>query len=115
MVTGGLTEMRRIADMASAFGVLVYPHVWASPIMIAATLQLAATIPPCPPARQPQPFMQEPVMEFDRTPSPIREALSPQPFTQKDGFVAVPDGPGLGVVIDEEVLARLTVNYSSCE
>ncbi|MCA9982937.1 MAG: mandelate racemase/muconate lactonizing enzyme family protein [Anaerolineales bacterium] len=115
MVTGGLTEMRRIADMASAFGVLVYPHVWASPIMIAATLQLAATIPPCPPARRPQPFMQEPVMEFDRTPSPIREALSPQPFTQKDGFVAVPDGPGLGVVIDEEVLARLTVNYSSCE
>ena len=64
--------------------------------------------------RMPQ-FLLVPVMEFDRTPSPIREALSPQPFTQKDGFVAVPDGPGLGVVIDEEVLARLTVNYSSCE
>ena len=54
-------------------------------------------------------------MEFDRTSSPIREALSPQPFSQKDGFIRVPDGPGLGVMIDDEVLVRLTVDYSCCE
>ena len=115
MPAGGLTEMRRIADMANAFGVLVYPHVWASPVMIAATLHLTATIPPCPPARQPEPFMQEPVMEFDRTPNAIRQTLCAQPFDQKDGFVAVPDGPGLGITVDEAALEKLTVKYICCE
>ena len=112
---GGLTEMRRIVDMANAFGVLVYPHVWASPVMIAATLHLAATIPPCPPAGSPQPFMQEPVMEFDRTPNPVRETLSQHPFAQQDGFVPVPQGPGLGVEIDEAALEKLTIHYLICE
>ena len=115
MPAGGLTEMRRIADMANAFGILVYPHVWGSPVMIAASLHLASTILPCPPARQPQPYLQEPVMEFDRTPNPIRETLCAQPFTQTDGFIPVPDGQGLGIEIDATTLERLTVKYDSCE
>ena len=115
MPAGGLTEMRRIVDMANAFGILVYPHVWASPVMIAATLHLASTIPPCPPAWQPEPFMQEPVMEFDRTPNAIRETLCIQPFTQRDGFIPVPDGPGLGIAIDEAALEKLTTSYAVCE
>ena len=106
---GGISELRTVAMTANSFGALVYPHVWGSPIMIAATLHVAATIPPCPPARTPEPFQQEPVMEFDRTPSAIREALSPQPFDQVDGFVAVPAGAGLGVEIDEDVLEQLAI------
>lgn len=108
---GGISEMRNVALMANALGIQVNPHVWGSPIMIAATLHVAATLPPCPPARNPQPYAQEPVMEFDRTPSAIREELSPTPFAQTDGYLSVPDGPGLGVVIDEIALERLTVNY----
>ena len=115
MPAGGISEMRRIIDMANAFAVLVYPHVWGSPVMIAASLQLAATIPPCPPARQPLPFMQEPVMEFDRTPNPIRETLISQPFRQKDGFLAVPEGPGLGITLDDDALNRLTIHYECFE
>jgi len=107
---GGITELRNVAMMANAFGAQVNPHVWGSPIMIAATLHVAATIPPCPPARTPEPFQQEPVMEFDRTPSAIRETLSPQPFDQVDGFITVPTGPGLGVEIDEAVLHQLCVS-----
>ena len=109
---GGITELRNVAMMANSFGVQVNPHVWGSPIMIAATLHVTATIPPCPPARTPEPFQQEPVMEFDRTPSAIRETLSPQPFEQADGFIPVPTGPGLGVEIDEAVLQRLSVRRS---
>jgi D-galactarolactone cycloisomerase len=108
---GGITEMRRVADMANAFGVQVNPHVWASPIMIAATLHVAATIPPCPPARDPQPFLQEPVMEFDRTPSAIREELCAEPFDQIGGYVAVPTRPGLGIKVNEQVVARLSVAH----
>lgn len=106
---GGITEMRRVVEMANAFGVQVNPHVWASPIMIAATLHVTAAIPPCPPARDPQPFLQEPTMEFDRTPSSIREELCSTPFEQIGGYVAVPTGPGLGIQVDQRVVDRLSV------
>jgi D-galactarolactone cycloisomerase len=75
--------------------------------MIAATLHLAATLPPCPPARNAQPYLQEPVMEFDRTPSVIREELCAVPFDQEESFVQVPEGAGLGIEVDEEVVRRL--------
>ena len=104
---GGITEMRNVAAMANAFGIQVNPHVWGSPIMIAASLHVAAAIPPCPPSGDPVPFVQEPVMEFDRTPSGIREGLVEEPFDQVGGYVAVPTGPGLGIEIDERALARL--------
>ena len=109
IMVGGISELRNVAMTANTFGVQVNPHVWGSPIMIAATLHVAATIPSCPPARTPEPFQQEPVMEFDRTPSIIRETLSPQPFDQVDGFVSVPMGAGLGVEIDETAVEKLCV------
>ena len=107
MHCGGITEMQRICAMANACGIQINPHVWGSPVMIAATLHLAATLPPCPPARNAQPYMQEPVMEFDRTPSAIRQELCAVPFDQEDSFVLVPTGPGLGIEVDEEVVERL--------
>ncbi len=106
MHCGGITEMQRICAMANACGIQVNPHVWGSPVMIAATLHLAATLPPCPPAHNAQPYMQEPVMEFDRTPSAIRQELCAVPFDQEDSFVRVPAGPGLGIEVDEEVVER---------
>ncbi|MDE2811113.1 MAG: mandelate racemase/muconate lactonizing enzyme family protein [Gemmatimonadota bacterium] len=110
MHCGGITEMQRICAMANACGIQVNPHVWGSPVMIAATLHLAATFPPCPPARNAQPYMQEPVMEFDRTPSAIRQELCAVPFDQEGSFVRVPTGPGLGIEVDEEVVERLRVS-----
>ncbi len=108
VIVGGVTELHRVAQMANSFGILCNPHVWGSPVMIAASLHVASTIPPCPPARNPLPYQQEPVMEFDRTPSPIREGIA-TPFDQVDGFLAVPSGPGLGVEFDEAAVARLSV------
>ena len=107
MHCGGITEMQRICAMANACGIQVNPHVWGSPVMIAATLHLAATLPPCPPAHNTQPYMQEPVMEFDRTPSAIRQELCAVPFDQENSFVRVPTEPGLGIEVDEEVVERL--------
>ena len=104
---GGITEMRNIVMTANAYGIQVNPHVWGSPIMIAASLHIAATIPPCPPAHEPRPYEQEPVMEFDRTPSGIREGLVAEPFDQQDGFVSVPTAPGLGIEVDEAAVRRL--------
>ena len=108
MNVGGITEMHRVASMANAFGILCNPHVWGSPVMIAASLHVAAAVPECPPARVPRPYQQEPVMEFDRTPSPIREGIA-EPFDQTGGFLDVPTGPGLGVEIDEAAVRHLSV------
>lgn len=105
---GGLTEMHRIAALASSCGTLVCPHVWGTPIMIAASLHLAATLPPCPPAHNPVPYAQEPVMEFDRTPNAIREELCTTAFEAEDSYLNVPTGPGLGIEVDEDALRHFS-------
>ena len=106
---GGISEMRNVAMTANTMGIQVNPHVWGSPIMIAASLHVASTIPPCPPSGNPEPFVQESVMEYDRTPSAIRDNISPQTFKMTDGRLKVPTGPGLGVTIDEKEVKKLSI------
>jgi D-galactarolactone cycloisomerase len=100
---GGLSECKKIADMAEAFGVRYNPHVWGTGIAIAASLQLLAVLPShTPPSLAPL----EPMLEFDRTEHPIRQAILTRPIEHIRGIVSVPDGPGLGIEIDREALAR---------
>jgi D-galactarolactone cycloisomerase len=100
---GGLSECKKIADMAEAFAVRYNPHVWGTGIAIAASLQLLAVLPPhTPPSLAPL----EPMLEFDRTEHPIRQALLARPIEHAGGVVAVPEGPGLGIDIDRQALAR---------
>ena len=47
-----------------------------------------------------------PMLEFDRTEHPIRQALLTRPIEHAGGIVRVPDGPGLGIEVDREALAR---------
>jgi D-galactarolactone cycloisomerase len=100
---GGLSECKKIADMAWSFGVRYNPHVWGTGIAIAASLQLLAVLPPHTP---PSLKSVEPMLEFDRTEHPIRQAVLKQPIEHIGGVVRVPDGPGLGIEIDREALAR---------
>jgi D-galactarolactone cycloisomerase len=46
------------------------------------------------------------MLEFDRTEHPIRQAVLTRPIEHVGGVVAVPSGPGLGIEIDREALAR---------
>jgi D-galactarolactone cycloisomerase len=107
---GGLTESRRIAALTTTFGIQCFPHVWGTPIALAAGLHLLATLPPQPSCRAPLPFLQEPVLELDRTPNPLRDELSAHRFELVGGAVAVPTGPGLGVEPDSAALARFRVD-----
>jgi D-galactarolactone cycloisomerase len=102
---GGLSECRKIADMASAFGVSVNPHVWGTGVALAAALQLIAALPHNPPAL----FPIEPLLEFDRSEHPLRMAVLEEPIAQHGGWVAIPQGPGLGIAIDRAALARFAV------
>jgi D-galactarolactone cycloisomerase len=103
---GGLSECKKIADMAEAFGVRYNPHVWGTGIAIAASLQLLAVLP----SHTPHSLAPvEPMLEFDRTEHPIRQSLLLQPIEHVNGIVRVPDGPGLGIEVDRAALARFAV------
>ncbi len=102
---GGFSECRKIAVLASAFGVECVPHAWGSAIGLAATVQFLAALPDQPPAFRPMP----PMLEFEQTPNPLRDHLATVPIEQKGGVVLVPEGPGLGIEIDRAVLAKYKV------
>jgi D-galactarolactone cycloisomerase len=49
----------------------------------------------------------EPLLEFDVTESPFRDnVVVGEPFALRQGRVAVPGGPGLGITIDEDAVRR---------
>jgi D-galactarolactone cycloisomerase len=98
---GGISECKKIADMANAFGVRVNPHVWGTGVALAASLQWIATLPHNPPGLYPI----EPVLEFDQSEHPIRMAVLQEPIVQRDGWVAIPDRPGLGIEINREAIS----------
>jgi D-galactarolactone cycloisomerase len=106
---GGLGGARRIAALARAFHVRVFPHVWGTPVAVAAGLHFAATLPSTPLTVTATPLAQEPLFEFDSTPHPIRDALMTDALRPRDGWMAVPDGPGLGVEVDPDVVQRFAV------
>lgn len=102
---GGISELRKIADMASAFGIRVNPHVWGTGVTLAASLHLLAVIPDNPPGLFPRP----PLLELDRSPHPVRDAVTSMPAISAQARVRVPDGPGLGVSVDRAALRRFAV------
>jgi D-galactarolactone cycloisomerase len=101
-VCGGFTEYRKIAAMASANHVRVIPHMFGTAIRLAATLHLLAAQPDSPRAHEPFPAL----LEYDMSENALRTELAREPIRHKDGIVAVPQGPGLGIEIDREVLRK---------
>ncbi|MBI5693862.1 MAG: galactonate dehydratase [Verrucomicrobia bacterium] len=86
---GGISELRRIAAAAEAREIAFAPHCPLGPVALAACLQLAAATPNF--------LCQEHVT--------LGETLLTEPFVVRDGFVAVPTGPGLGIALDEAKVA----------
>jgi D-galactarolactone cycloisomerase len=101
-VCGGFTEFRKIAAMASANHVRVIPHMFGTSIRLAATLHLVASLPESPRALQPFPTL----LEYDMSENALRTELAREPIRHSDGIVSVPQGPGLGIEINREVLQK---------
>ncbi|MDQ3911325.1 MAG: mandelate racemase/muconate lactonizing enzyme family protein [Actinomycetota bacterium] len=96
---GGLLEGRKICDMADAHYVAVAPHCIASPIGTIASAHVAAAIPN---------FL---ALEWHGMSVPFWEDMvlgSDGPIIQ-DGFIRVPEAPGLGVEVNEEVAREYTL------
>jgi D-galactarolactone cycloisomerase len=100
---GGLSECKKIADMAAAFGIRYNPHCWGTGIGLAAALQLMGVLPTHTPTSL---APAQPIFEFDRTEHPIRQAILKEPIEHSRGVVTIPTGPGLGIEIDRDALAR---------
>jgi L-alanine-DL-glutamate epimerase-like enolase superfamily enzyme len=96
--SGGITEARRIAAYAYAHHLPFAPHVFSGAVNLAASLHLAAAIP------------NGTYFELDRNVNRLRDDLIEQPFgIDSDGYLALPEGPGLGITLDERVVRELTV------
>ncbi len=87
---GGISEVRRIAAMAESRDILLAPHCPLGPVALAASLQIDATCPNF--------FIQEHVT--------LGETLLKEPFGVEAGYIKVPDGPGLGIEMDESKLTN---------
>jgi L-rhamnonate dehydratase len=92
---GGLSESKRVADLASDRGVLCIPHSFKTNIGLAASLHLSASCP------------NSPLCEFPQSNSPLKRLLTKERFElDSKGLVAISDRPGLGITLDEDILEK---------
>jgi len=93
----GITEGLRIAALASAYNRILVPHQTQPSIGIAANLHYTACF-----ARE------ERAQEYDiNDKRPVLNRVIRPTLEQKNGYLAVPDGPGLGLEVDENELRKL--------
>jgi galactonate dehydratase len=92
---GGLTEVRKIAAMAEAYDVAVAPHCPLGPLALAACLQLAGCTPNV--------VLQEMSLgiHYNVGHDLLNFVTDKEVLSPVDGHLPIPDGPGLGVTIDE--------------
>lgn len=102
---GGIGECIAIAEFASLFGVLCHPHCWGGALAIAAAMHVVACIPDFTWGHT----TDQPMLEIDVYENPFRDELTSFKFDVKDGYIALPTKPGLGIDIDEDVIRKYLV------
>lgn len=94
---GGFTVARKIVHMAERANVLIIPHSWSSDLLTAASLHLNA-------------FQRRSVfIEFNTSQGPLSREMVKEPLRMQDGYLAVPEGPGLGVEVNEDVIEKYRI------
>ena len=91
---GGITECARIARRAAAQGRVVATHTWSDAVALTANLHLLASLD------------TDVILEIDQTGNALMDDLLTERLTPRDGEVAVPQAPGLGITLDEDAVER---------
>lgn len=91
---GGLSEMKRIGGMIESTAGIVSPHNFSSGILLAATIQIMSTLP------------NANWLEMDGSDNAVYQELLEEPLWPQDGLVRVPDYPGYGVRLPENIISR---------
>ncbi|MBN1933757.1 MAG: galactonate dehydratase [Anaerolineae bacterium] len=89
---GGISELKRVANMAEVYYIHLMPHCAIGPVALAAALQVDAAIPNF--------LIQE---QIDQS---LGAGLLKQDWQVIDGHIPLPTGPGLGIEIDEDAVRR---------
>lgn len=98
----GLSEMRRIANLAETFHVPIVPHLSAGlGVCIAATLHLMASIP------------NFSMVEYQPVSFAVANRFLREPLVCEQGEMLLPEGPGLGVEIDEAALRAYEIDRTT--
>jgi galactonate dehydratase len=97
---GGITEVKKIADMAEAYDVALAPHCPLGPIALASCLQVDGVASNA--------LIQEQSLgiHYNEGSDVLDYLADPSVFDYEDGYVDLPDGPGLGIEIDEDVVGE---------
>jgi L-alanine-DL-glutamate epimerase-like enolase superfamily enzyme len=97
--SGGITESRKIASLAHAYGLPVIPHVFSSAVASIANMHFIASIP------------NGSWLEFDQNPNALRSELFEEPLTlDGEGKIRLPDRPGLGVRLNQNTIDRYRID-----
>lgn len=99
-ICGGMTNVMFTAELAALHGLSCVPHTWNGGVMAAATMQVLAAMPLT--GRITDDV--GPWLEYDTTENAFLRGALVDPPRLVDGAFAIPDGPGLGVEIDEAFL-----------
>lgn len=95
--TGGITECRKVAALAQAYGMPVVPHVFSSGVALIANMHFIASIP------------NGGLLEFDQNPNPLRSELFDEPIDiDAAGMVRLPNRPGLGMRLNQATIEKFT-------
>ncbi len=97
---GGLSEAKRVVDLAQPRGVLVCPGNWSTGVLGAATVHLAAYSP------------ITPIFEFvapEAYWSPLRRAIAEVSLPVVDGAIQLPTAAGIGVDLPDDLVAHFRV------
>ncbi len=104
---GGLDETRAIWQMIRLANLRLSLHVWGGGVGLAAAVHFLAALSPSPHTdRIPHPVM----LEYDRGTNALRSDLLVTPIACIDGHLTVPDGPGLGIEINRDVVEKYRVD-----
>ena len=103
---GGIGELLFISELAALSSVQTIPHCWGGAILIAGTVHLLAVMPD-PTWGHPT---HVPRLELDQSENPWRTEITDIAFkVDKNGHVAVPTSPGLGITVNEKAVRRFLV------
>ncbi|UCG82537.1 MAG: mandelate racemase/muconate lactonizing enzyme family protein [Dehalococcoidia bacterium] len=96
----GILNGKKVAGMAEAYNLEFSPHTWTNGLGLAANLQLMASVPDCP-------YCEFPYEPPGWVPEARDFMLSEPLMIDEEGYIAVPQGPGLGIELDmEQIKAR---------
>ncbi|MDF2715388.1 MAG: Galactonate dehydratase [Paenibacillus sp.] len=102
-LTGGFTQIKKVAEMAQANGHWFTPHSWSNGVGMLANLQLTCAISTCP-------YFEVPYDPPTWTPERRDFIQADKMKVDKDGCIYAPDKPGLGFELDTEMLAKYEIN-----